>query len=147
TSALLFGVACATRPAEGQPLTEISSTPANAGASSTAAPATATPTPSPTATPEVTPTPVVEATSTPEPPPPPPIGEDLIMLQTSMAQAIEEYWAPGDFAVAITDLQTGETVGVNHDRLQLSACVANLFVLFQTARDIEAGKYSADDVD
>jgi beta-lactamase class A len=64
-----------------------------------------------------------------------------------MAQAIEEYWAPGDYAVAVTDLQTGETVGVNEARSQLSACVANLFVLFQTARDIEAGKYTADDVD
>lgn len=148
-STVLVCVACATNPAEGEPLTESTSTPSAAELSSAATQPADTASPAPSPAPEPTSTPVVEVTPTPEPapPPPPPPGEDLIALQTSMAQAIEEYWAPGDYAVAVTDLQTGETVGVNETRSQLSACIANLFVLFQTARDIEAGKYTANDVD
>jgi hypothetical protein len=70
-----------------------------------------------------------------------------VALQAQMSQAIEDYWVPGDYAVAVTDLQTGETVSVNGDQSQLSGCVANLFVLFQAVRDVEAGRYSLDEVD
>jgi hypothetical protein len=75
------------------------------------------------------------------------LGEDLVALQAAMQQAIDQYWVPGDYAVAVTDLQTGEAVSVNGDRPQLAGCVANLFVLFQVARDIEAGSLAAADVE
>jgi len=71
----------------------------------------------------------------------------MLLLQQQMAQAVEAYWVPGDYAVAITDLQTGETVSVHGDQPQLAGCVPNLFVLFQVARDVEAGKYELDIVD
>lgn len=64
-----------------------------------------------------------------------------------MAGAIDGYWVPGNYAVAVTDLQTGETVSVNGARQQLAGCVANLFLLFQVARDVEAGRYGLDAVD
>ena len=64
-----------------------------------------------------------------------------------MAIAIDEYWVDGNYAVAVTDLQTGETVGVNRMTPKMSGCVMNLFVLFQVARDVEAGRYPLTEVD
>ena len=75
------------------------------------------------------------------------LSADLLQLKTDMEKAIEEYGAPGDYAVAITDLQTGETVSVHGDVPQLSGCVMNLFVLYQVALDLEAGKYPLERVD
>lgn len=114
----------------------------------TAQPATPTPTPTPavTATPEPTPEATPEPTSEPTPPPPA-LSADFVALQASMQLAVDQYWVPGDYAVAVTDLQTGETVSVNGQRQQLAGCIPNLFVLFQVARDIEAGKYPAEQVE
>lgn len=61
--------------------------------------------------------------------------------------AIDTYWVDGNYAVALTDLQTGETIGVNRMTPQMPGCVANIFVLFQVARDLEAGRYALQDVD
>jgi hypothetical protein len=58
-----------------------------------------------------------------------------------MAQAINSYWVPGQYAVAVTDLQTGETVNVNGDQSQLSGCVVNLFALFQAVIDVWGAHY------
>ena len=38
-------------------------------------------------------------------------------------------------AVAVTDLQTGETVSVNGDEPHLTGCTINFFVLLQVVRD------------
>jgi hypothetical protein len=46
-----------------------------------------------------------------------------------------------DTAVAVTDLQTGETVSVNGDRPQLTGCAINLFVLMQSTIDVQDGRY------
>ena len=83
------------------------------------------------------PTPIPE----PEPIPTPTAGADLIALQEAMQEAIDGYWVSGKYAIAVTDLQTGETVSVNGDVPRLSGCVMNLFVIFQVARDLEAGRY------
>lgn len=58
-----------------------------------------------------------------------------------MKAAIGSYSVPGEYAIAVTDLQTGETVSVNGDEQRLSGCVMNLFVILQVARDLEAGRY------
>jgi hypothetical protein len=47
----------------------------------------------------------------------------------------------GDYAVAVTDLQSGETISVNGGVPHPSGCTINLFLLFQVAIDLEAGKY------
>ncbi|MCC7364067.1 MAG: serine hydrolase [Dehalococcoidia bacterium] len=86
---------------------------------------------------------------TPTPPPdvPPPPGEDLLALQAQMERAIAEDWSGGRLAVAVTDLQTGETVHVYGDRYQLSGCVANFFVLARSVADWHGDRVSIDTVD
>ncbi len=63
----------------------------------------------------------------------------MLALEREMAAAIAAAPIEGRYAAAVTDLQTGETVGVNEERLQLTACVANLFVLMLTMRDVQEG--------
>jgi len=74
-------------------------------------------------------------------------AEDLLALRDRMARAIEAYWAPGNYAIAVTDLQTGESVSVNGDRLQLSGCVVNLFALLQATRDVWLMRYPLETVE
>jgi beta-lactamase class A len=64
-----------------------------------------------------------------------------------MEQAIASYPVEGRYAVAVTDLQTGETVSINGDRKQLSGCAMNLFVLLQVAMDMQEGRYSSEAID
>jgi beta-lactamase class A len=64
-----------------------------------------------------------------------------------MEQTIASYPVEGRYAVAVTDLQTGETVSVNGERKQLSGCSMNLFVLLQVAMDMERGRYAPETVD
>jgi hypothetical protein len=71
----------------------------------------------------------------------------MLDLQQAMQAAVDAYWAPGVYAVAVTDLQTGETVSVRGDERQLSGCSMNLFVLFRAALDVEEGRYSLETVD
>ncbi|MGE0134799.1 MAG: serine hydrolase [Dehalococcoidia bacterium] len=94
--------------------------------------------------------PVIPATSPAAPverEPAPPPAADLLLLRDRMAAAIDAYWAPGRYAVAVTDLQTGETVSVNGDRLQLSGCVINLFALLHSVRDVWGARYPQDAVE
>lgn len=58
-----------------------------------------------------------------------------------MAEAVERYPVPGRYAIAVTDLETGETASVNGDRPQLSGCSINYFVLLQVVVDLQDGKY------
>jgi beta-lactamase class A len=75
------------------------------------------------------------------PPPPVVIGADLLALQEDMQRAVDATSMPGEYAVAVTDLQTGETVSVNGDVQRLSGCVMNLFVILQVVRDLQDGRY------
>lgn len=104
-----------------------------------------TPTATPTPSPPPSPTPV-PPTPTPEPSEPTP-ASDLLELQAALQAEIDGYWQPGNYAFAVTDLQTGETVSVYGDRQQLSACITNLFVLLQVTLDIQAGLVAPGDVD
>jgi hypothetical protein len=108
--------------------------------------------------PEATPSPAIAPTRTPEPQPTPTaaplpftdasaIAQDMLDLQQAMQAAVDAYWAPGVYAFAVTDLQTGETVGVRGGERQMSGCSMNLFVLFQVAADVEAGRYPLETVD
>ncbi|HEU0072789.1 MAG TPA: serine hydrolase [Dehalococcoidia bacterium] len=71
----------------------------------------------------------------------------MLDLRTAMQAAVDTYWVPGVYAVAVTDLQTGETVSVRGGERQLSGCVLNLFVLYQVAADTAAGRHSLETVD
>lgn len=64
-----------------------------------------------------------------------------------MAEAVERHPVPGRYAVAVTDIETGETVGVNGDRPQLAGCSINYFLLLQVTRDLQAGRYALAEVD
>jgi len=121
------------------------------GPAATPTPPTATPptateipaTPTPTEPASPTPTPV---TPTPTPAPVAPAG-DLLGLQAALQAEVDSYWQAGNYAFAVRDLQTGETVGVYGDRPQLSACIANLFVLLRATLDVQEGRLSLDQVD
>jgi hypothetical protein len=109
-------------------------------------------TPVPTRSTVVLPSPTVttEPTRTPTSPPsatPAPAITTLSLLQQRMELAIATNPVGGSYAVAVTDLQTGETVSVNGDRKQLSACAINLFVLLQVTIDMQEGKYDSDTVE
>jgi Beta-lactamase enzyme family len=69
------------------------------------------------------------------------VAADFTDLLTALKKAIDSYPVEGAYAVAVTDLQSGETISVDGDVPQLSGCTINLFVLFQVAIDLEAGKY------
>lgn len=49
-------------------------------------------------------------------------------------------------AVAVTDLQTGETISVNGNRPQLAGCVLNLLALMQSVIDVQSGQYAESQV-
>jgi len=76
-----------------------------------------------------------------------PLAPDMLWLQEQLTQAVNNYWVPGQYAVAVTDLQTGETVSVNGDRQQLAGCVVNLFALYQAVIDVWTMRYPQDWVD
>jgi hypothetical protein len=48
--------------------------------------------------------------------------------------------------VAVTDLQTGESIDVRGDDLRLPGCTINFFVLLSVVMDVEAGLYDEADV-
>jgi len=64
---------------------------------------------------------------------------DFAALQQRLQAAVDNYWSDGQFAVAVTDLQTGDTIGVNSSRPQLSGCVMNWFVILQSVLDVQNG--------
>ncbi|HET9015553.1 MAG TPA: serine hydrolase, partial [Thermomicrobiaceae bacterium] len=66
-------------------------------------------------------------------------------LQSEL-QALVAGWS-GENAVSVTDLQTGQTISVNGARPQIAACTIKIGIIMAVAQDIEAGRYTADDVD
>ncbi|MEX2032654.1 MAG: serine hydrolase, partial [Dehalococcoidia bacterium] len=57
-----------------------------------------------------------------------------------LSAALDGYAVPGEYAVAVTDLQTGQSISLNGDRPQLAGCVMNLFVLMAATDAIEEGR-------
>jgi hypothetical protein len=61
-----------------------------------------------------------------------------------LQEAVDSYLVEGEYAVAVTDLQTGLTVHVNGDRHQMTGCIINWFVILSAMLDVEAGLYGID---
>ncbi|GAB4331446.1 MAG: hypothetical protein Kow0010_16800 [Dehalococcoidia bacterium] len=108
-----------------------------------------TPTPAPAAEPPPPATVFVPLVSNDgvAPPPPPPIDPAFAELEARLAEAIDGFPVAGIYAIAVTDLQTGHTIGVNADRRQLSGCVANYFAILAVLSDVQAGAYELERVD
>lgn len=111
------------------------------------------PTLTPTVTPTITTTPTPAPTPTPTPTPDPlilePVAPALGDLQQRMQQEVTAFQqrVGGNFAVAVTDLQTGETVHVNgDDGNRIPGCTLNFFVLLSVVQDLQAGLYPESDV-
>ena len=83
----------------------------------------------------------------PPPAPPPADSPGLDALRDALRAAVERYQVPGRYAVAVTDLVTGETTGVNATRRQLAGCSINLFVLMQAVLDVQHGRLAMGDID
>ncbi|HEX6030222.1 MAG TPA: serine hydrolase [Tepidiformaceae bacterium] len=85
----------------------------------------------------------------PEPPAvvDPEIAAGLLALQERMQAAVDGYRVAGNFAVAVTDLQTGQTISVYGDRQQVSGCLWNLPVIIRTVKDVQEGRYPLSDVE
>lgn len=105
-------------------------------------PAAATATATITTTPS--PSPIPTATPVPDPLVLDQIGPGMQALQQRLQEEVASFSqrVGGNFAVAVTDLQTGMSVHVNgNDGLRIPGCTMNFFVLLQTVKDLQAGLY------
>jgi beta-lactamase class A len=69
----------------------------------------------------------------------------MIALRGDLAALVDSW--PGEHAVSVLDVQTGQLVSVNGDRAQLAACSIKIFIMMAVAQDIEAGLYTAASVE
>jgi hypothetical protein len=69
----------------------------------------------------------------------PPASAEMETLRASIEAEVAR-WS-FETAVAVTDLQTGETISVNGDRRQFAGCALNFFVLMQAVIDVQHGLY------
>lgn len=69
----------------------------------------------------------------------------LLQLEQDVAAEIAAY--PGEVALAVTDLQTGESFAIAGDRPQVGACTINLFLLYSVVADLERRSYPIWEVD
>ncbi len=111
------------------------------------------PTSTPTLQPTTTLTPTIAPTPTPTPSPDPlvldTVSPGLADLQLRMEQEVAAFQqrVGGNFAVAVTDLQTSETAHVNgFDGDRIPGCTINFFVLLSVVQDLQAGLYPESDV-
>ncbi len=74
-------------------------------------------------------------------------AESFADLEARLRTLIDDYPAGGEYAVAVTDLQTGEVLSVHGDRPQLAACSINLMVILQATLDVRAGRLKQAPVD
>ena len=134
------------------------------GASLPGHPTTSVATPTPTQTPtpgepDDPPTDVAAGGEQPLGPPPtsapPGIPENmnaspqLLALKDVLAQEITAYGAQVggiDVAIAVTDLQTGQTISVNGNAVQRTGCTINMFALFAAVGEFQAGRANPSDV-
>lgn len=82
-----------------------------------------------------------------KPPVPEPPGPALLALEERLGAIVAGASTPGRFSVAVTDLQTGETIGVGLDQPQLAACVMNFFAIVTALRAVDAGQLALGDID
>ncbi len=69
----------------------------------------------------------------------------LLQLEQDVAAEIGSY--PGEVALAVTDLQTGESFAIDGDRPHAGACTINLFLLYGVVADLQGGLYPISEVD
>jgi hypothetical protein len=70
-------------------------------------------------------------------------SQDFLALKDSLAQEIAAYAEQTggiEVAVAVTDLQTGETISVNGNVPHRTGCTINLFALLAAVGEFEAGR-------
>lgn len=79
-------------------------------------------------------------------PPATAVAPSMATLQAELRRLIETTKVAGEYAVAVTDLQTGETISVNGDRPQLAACSVNLLMLTQAMLDLQSGRVREEQV-
>jgi beta-lactamase class A len=70
----------------------------------------------------------------------PVVAADMAALRDRLGGAI--YGSGLNAAVAITDLQTGETIDINGNDVRLPGCTINLFALIATAQTLQDGRYA-----
>jgi hypothetical protein len=110
---------------------------------------TSTRTATPTATPTSTPEPTATATPIVDPLVLDSVSPELEALRGRLEEEIAAFAGRvgGNFAVAVTDLQTGQTIHVNgDDGERIPGCTMNFFVLLSVVQDLEAGLYPESDV-
>jgi Beta-lactamase enzyme family len=71
-------------------------------------------------------------------------GPEMLALRDDLAGEIAAYSAQGgiDVGVAVTDLQTGETISVNGNTAHKTGCVIHLFGLLAAVNEFQAGNAS-----
>ncbi|MQA00801.1 MAG: hypothetical protein GEU80_16015 [Dehalococcoidia bacterium] len=69
-------------------------------------------------------------------------GADLRALEGRLEQLMASTAVGGEYALAVTDLQTGETISVNGDEWHLSGCSINFFVILRAVLDVQEGRYA-----
>lgn len=69
---------------------------------------------------------------------------DLLQLRDRLAAAVADSGI--DAAVAVTDLQTGESIDVNGDTPRYAGCTVNWFVLLSNVVDLQNGLFPESDV-
>ena len=111
----------------------------------TVIPSAATGTQAPTVTSEAKPSPTPLPASTPESAVPInfPTAE-MSALEATLTAIASASRVAGEFAFAVTDIQTSETVGVNIERPHLTGCTVNYFVLLQATIDAQEGRVAED---
>lgn len=73
------------------------------------------------------------------------VSSEFLALRDALAAEIDAYRAEVgniEVAIAVTDLQTGETISVNGNRAQRTGCTINMFALFAAVSEFEAGRAS-----
>ena len=70
---------------------------------------------------------------------PPPSSPDLLALRDRLQAEIDSWRL--NAAVAVTDLQTGESIDIKGDDPRLPGCTINLFVLMRVVMDLQEGRY------
>ncbi|MCH8921426.1 MAG: serine hydrolase, partial [Chloroflexi bacterium] len=73
----------------------------------------------------------------------------LLALKDVLAQEITAYGAQVggiEVAIAVTDLQTGQTISVNGNAVQRTGCTINMFALFAVVGEFQAGRANPSEV-
>lgn len=67
------------------------------------------------------------------------------ILKRKLEEKISSF--PGDVGLAVTDLQTGETISIDGDKKYQPGSVIKIFTWLSVLKDIEEGEYALDEVE